>query len=311
MRSQGLLGAKGQPLTILCTPWAKSRRDCPACQRACPCPALHRPRVTMLAQPNGATRSSNAERLVSMSYRLLLPLRFAEAASRFMLAASCSQTSCPYTPHLSCLQGYIIKQRTPSTCSALEAVCTLAGLQPPAAAQLIRLGAVFLGEEIKGQDVVKWRRLIDLCATQPALPPTSGTTASSALQPAVLPAAAAAQAEAGQASTAASVRREAVALAADLDEAGDDPCAWQCTTGQLLRIHPFPKRFPACDVADWPARLLAVDADYVVINKPAGLPSMRHESNGVEHVAACAARALGLGLLQVCRRHTCTRHVGS
>lgn len=39
-----------------------------------------------------------------------------------------------------------------------------------------------------------------------------------------------------------------------------------------------------------------------VINKPSNLPSMSHESNGLEHAAACAAAALGTGPLSIGHR---------
>jgi 23S rRNA-/tRNA-specific pseudouridylate synthase len=35
-----------------------------------------------------------------------------------------------------------------------------------------------------------------------------------------------------------------------------------------------------------------MDDSYIVVNKPAGLPCMRHESNATEHVANCIKRAL-------------------
>ncbi len=45
-----------------------------------------------------------------------------------------------------------------------------------------------------------------------------------------------------------------------------------------------------------------MDEEYVVLSKPGGLPCMRHESNGAEHVSACAAAGLGLPGLEVCHR---------
>lgn len=151
------------------------------------------------------------------------------------------------------------------------------------------------GEEIKGQEVIKWRRVIDLGATSASMSSSVGTREQGGAN-------AAGSRNAGTRPSAAKKRVNAaagaVAAAAPLGGVGD-PCDWPCAAGQLLRIHPYPKRFPACHVADWAQRLLGADDDYVVINKPAGLPSMRHESNGVEHAAACAAHALGMGPLQV------------
>ncbi len=48
-----------------------------------------------------------------------------------------------------------------------------------------------------------------------------------------------------------------------------------------------------------PSRVLHVCDDYLVVDKPRGLPCMRHESNAAEEVAACAGAALGLTGLEV------------
>ncbi|KXZ43935.1 hypothetical protein GPECTOR_77g31 [Gonium pectorale] len=50
------------------------------------------------------------------------------------------------------------------------------------------------------------------------------------------------------------------------------------------------------------SRVLYQDDDFVVVNKPANLPSMRHESNAVEELASCVARALDMPGLEVCHR---------
>jgi hypothetical protein len=65
--------------------------------------------------------------------------------------------------------------------------------------------------------------------------------------------------------------------------------------GTRLRVHPYPRRYPACYATDWHAAVIHLDDDLLVLNKPVGLPCMPHESNAAEHVAACAAAALGLG----------------
>ncbi|KAG2433378.1 hypothetical protein HXX76_008439 [Chlamydomonas incerta] len=72
--------------------------------------------------------------------------------------------------------------------------------------------------------------------------------------------------------------------------------------GHFVRVHPQPKRYPACYCKDWPSRVLHVDAEYVVVNKPPGLPCMRHESNAAEELAACVGKALGMEGLEVCHR---------
>lgn len=69
------------------------------------------------------------------------------------------------------------------------------------------------------------------------------------------------------------------------------------------RSLPSAPAVPCRAVLLWAARrrraALHIDDEYVVVNKPAGLPCMRHESNGVEELAGCAARGLGLEQLEV------------
>ncbi|MEW5300742.1 MAG: hypothetical protein WDW36_003651 [Sanguina aurantia] len=72
--------------------------------------------------------------------------------------------------------------------------------------------------------------------------------------------------------------------------------------GCHLRVHPHPKRFPACTSTDWPSHVVFMDDELLVLNKPADLLCMRHESNSKEEVAACAAAALGLTGLEACHR---------
>ena len=146
-------------------------------------------------------------------------------------------------------QGFYVAERAPCDCTAQDAACQLAGIDAQQAADLLLLGAVFLGDEIKGQAVVKWRRVIDLAgATAAGGGDGAGGAAAAVLQ-------------------------------------------WQVPAGKLVRIHPRPKRYPACCQPDWPRRLLAATDDFVAINKPAGVPSMRHESNGIEVGSAAAAVA--------------------
>ncbi|PNW78059.1 hypothetical protein CHLRE_10g462600v5 [Chlamydomonas reinhardtii] len=72
--------------------------------------------------------------------------------------------------------------------------------------------------------------------------------------------------------------------------------------GHYVRVHPAPKRYPACYCKDWPSRVLHCDDDLIVVNKPPGLPCMRHESNATEELAACVGKALGVEGLEVCHR---------
>ncbi|GIM06677.1 hypothetical protein Vretimale_10952, partial [Volvox reticuliferus] len=80
------------------------------------------------------------------------------------------------------------------------------------------------------------------------------------------------------------------------------PTAATVPAGNYVRVHPRPKRYPACYCSDWPSRVLFCDEEYVVVNKPAGLPCMRHESNALEELASCVGRALGMNGLEVCHR---------
>jgi len=133
-------------------------------------------------------------------------------------------------------------------CRLLDAVCSLASITPADASELIQLGAVYVGQTIKGQNAVKWRRA-----------------------------------------------NEALSF-------GNGAGSTEVPAGTPIRVHPHPKRFPACYTTHWPAAVVHLDERYVVLNKPAALPCMRHESNGVEDVATCAGRALGLEGLEVCHR---------
>ncbi len=72
-----------------------------------------------------------------------------------------------------------------------------------------------------------------------------------------------------------------------------------CSQGQWIRVHPNPKRYPAAQAVDWAARVIHLDADVCVVNKPAGIPVQSHESNSVETVPRCLEKALGLNRLTV------------
>ncbi|BDA43990.1 RNA pseudouridine synthase 6, chloroplastic [Coccomyxa sp. Obi] len=72
--------------------------------------------------------------------------------------------------------------------------------------------------------------------------------------------------------------------------------------GQWIRVHPNPKRYPAAQAVDWAARVIHLDADICVVNKPAGIPVQSHESNSVETVPRCLEKALGLDRLMMLHR---------
>ncbi|KAG2491698.1 hypothetical protein HYH03_010065 [Edaphochlamys debaryana] len=83
---------------------------------------------------------------------------------------------------------------------------------------------------------------------------------------------------------------------------GSSPEALSVPYGQYVRVHPHPKRYTEACNCDWPSRVVACDDSYLLLDKPAGLPCMRHESNAVEELAACAGRGLGMPELEVCHR---------
>lgn len=69
--------------------------------------------------------------------------------------------------------------------------------------------------------------------------------------------------------------------------------------GQWVRVHPNPKRYPAAQTTRWAARVIHLDSDFCVVNKPARIPVQSHESNSVETVPRCLEKALGLEHLWV------------
>ncbi len=69
--------------------------------------------------------------------------------------------------------------------------------------------------------------------------------------------------------------------------------------GQWIRIHPHPRRYPAASTTDWASRVLHLDDEFCVVNKPAGIPVQSHESNSAETVPRCMERALGIEHLWV------------
>lgn len=62
--------------------------------------------------------------------------------------------------------------------------------------------------------------------------------------------------------------------------------------GDYLRIHPHPRRFPASGI-EWAKHVLRVTPDYVLVDKPAGIPAHATCDNFVENCAAGLARHLG------------------
>ena len=123
------------------------------------------------------------------------------------------------------------------------------------ALELMDLGAVYLGEEIKGQAVVKWRRITDLLALTdngaftwpPRRSPGSVRKRSK-------------EALDGAASTvgvSSSDNCSSAALSAPKVDNGI--AAVMLSPGALVRVHPSPKRFLACTTTDWRAAVVYQD----------------------------------------------------
>ena len=61
-----------------------------------------------------------------------------------------------------------------------------------------------------------------------------------------------------------------------------------------IRAHLWPKRFPLFHAVDWRDRVVAFGDDFVVMNKPSGVPVPPTVDNILENVQAGAAQALGV-----------------
>jgi hypothetical protein len=61
-----------------------------------------------------------------------------------------------------------------------------------------------------------------------------------------------------------------------------------------IRVHLWPKRFPLFHSVSWQSRVVAVGAEYVVVNKPSGVPVPPTVDNVLECVQTGAAQALGV-----------------
>jgi len=65
--------------------------------------------------------------------------------------------------------------------------------------------------------------------------------------------------------------------------------------GAYLRVHCSPRRFPEAARVDWKARVVSETADYVLLDKPGGVPVHASLDNCVETALACIAQALSDG----------------
>jgi hypothetical protein len=74
--------------------------------------------------------------------------------------------------------------------------------------------------------------------------------------------------------------------------------------GCWLKAHLTPLRFMALyTVTDWPDRLKHCCEDYIVIDKPAGVPVQPHASNYIEALPTAASRMFNLGHLSIVHRY--------
>ena len=67
------------------------------------------------------------------------------------------------------------------------------------------------------------------------------------------------------------------------------------SAGDLIRVHPFPRRYGEIDRIDWKKILVHDTDDYLIINKPAGLPSNPMLDNFYENIFEGARSALNCG----------------
>jgi len=66
----------------------------------------------------------------------------------------------------------------------------------------------------------------------------------------------------------------------------------QIRKGSLVRVYTRPARFPVGDV-DWRSRVLFEDGDYLIVDKPAGIPFQATRSNFRECLVQALTSALG------------------
>lgn len=67
------------------------------------------------------------------------------------------------------------------------------------------------------------------------------------------------------------------------------------TPGQYIRVHLKPRRFPVVGI-DWQSRIVYQNADFVVVNKPAGIPVHATLDNALENLLSQLGTALGSSL---------------
>ncbi|MBX3020931.1 MAG: RluA family pseudouridine synthase [Bdellovibrionales bacterium] len=66
--------------------------------------------------------------------------------------------------------------------------------------------------------------------------------------------------------------------------------------GQVIRLHTRRKRYPAADLGGWRQRVVAENDEFLVFNKPSGLPTHATLDNFVENAKYVLERELGCSL---------------
>lgn len=71
---------------------------------------------------------------------------------------------------------------------------------------------------------------------------------------------------------------------------------WEAGTlpphGSYLRVHCDPRTFPLSESTDWSRRIVHANADYVILDKPAGVPTVPTIDNGVQNCVFQASLAV-------------------
>ena len=73
----------------------------------------------------------------------------------------------------------------------------------------------------------------------------------------------------------------------------------EAATGDYFRVHTAPRRFPAAHkgLEGWRALIVADETDYIVVNKPRGVPVHASVDNAHENLTSCMADALAISNL--------------
>ncbi|EKX50294.1 hypothetical protein GUITHDRAFT_104105 [Guillardia theta CCMP2712] len=79
--------------------------------------------------------------------------------------------------------------------------------------------------------------------------------------------------------------------------------------GSYVRVHAQPKRCLSVYKIDWSARVIRESQDFIVIDKPPGVPSLTTIDNGVECVMSQVEKMRNISLMPTSRLDVCTAGV--